>query len=86
MDYTIFYNRFYKFAQNTLEYADRQRGKSIKIALEMVDTDEDNVSFHDNPEDIKQFITTPVANRSFDGYIIHTLDAFSDSNITIVAP
>ncbi len=86
MDYTIFHDRFYKFAQNTLEYADDKDDKSVKIALEMGDTDEDNVSFYNNPKAIKPFLTTDIPNRSFDGYVIHTLDPFSESNITIVAP
>ena len=86
MDYTIFHDRFYRFAQNTLEYADTKSGKSVKIALEMTKSKEKNISFYNNPKDIQQFLTTHIPNSSFTGYVIETLDAFSDSNITVVAP
>ena len=86
MDYTTFHDRFYKFAQNTLEYADTKKGKSVKIALEMTNINEKNISFYNNPENIEKFLTTDIPNSSFKGYVIHSLDAFSDSNITVVAP
>ncbi|SFV52545.1 hypothetical protein MNB_SV-3-956 [hydrothermal vent metagenome] len=86
MDYTILQERFYPFAENTLTYADTKASKTVKIALEMVDTNESNVSFYNDPEKIKPFLATPIPNHSFRGYTLHTLSAFKDSGIALEAP
>jgi hypothetical protein len=56
---------------------------AIKIALEMEDVGNDEVSFYDYPENIKNILNMPLNYSGFNGYMIHTLDSFDRSNITI---
>ncbi|WP_456431981.1 hypothetical protein [Nitratifractor sp.] len=85
MDYTTFYDRFQSYAEDTLRYADTQN-KKVKIALEMIDIDDANVSFYDDPESILPFLKHRFDHASFDGYIIHNLDGFYRSGISVEYP
>jgi len=80
MDYTVYPERIYLYAKSTFEYAD-SKGKKVKIALELSDINDDNVSFYSHPEGIREIIKTPIEHISFDGYVIHALKDFVVSNL-----
>ena len=83
MTYTTYIDRIESYAKSSLEYA-QEMGKDIKIAFEMIDYDaEDNVSFYTHPEDIKEALDVKLDYSTFKGYMIHTLEAFIDSNISL---
>jgi len=82
MAYTTNNSSIIDYAKNSLKYAE-DNNKSIKIALEILHNSNPRITFYDNPEDIKEVIYTDINYTSFNGYIIHTLDGFNDSNITI---
>jgi hypothetical protein len=83
MTYTTYADRIIPYTQTSLDYADTHF-KSIKIALEMLDYNNDEVSFYTHPEDIKEILALPsLPSIFFSGYMIHTLDAFDESGINI---
>jgi hypothetical protein len=82
MTYTTYADRVLPYARTSLIYAD-EHYKSIKIALEMVDYDNDDVSFYNHPEDIKEILDLPLPYLFFEGYMIHTLDSFDESGIEV---
>lgn len=70
------------YAQSSLSYA-QEVHKKVKIAVEMVASETDSISFYENPQDIQLLLQTPVSYTSFDGYVIHTLDAFYESGVEL---
>ncbi|MGZ5501255.1 MAG: hypothetical protein ACXWEW_08915, partial [Nitrososphaeraceae archaeon] len=83
MDYTTNPINFVNFVDNELLYADSVN-KNIKIALETADIGDNNISFYSNPEAIIPFLQTSFNNQSFDGYVIHYMDAFANLAPTII--
>ncbi len=82
MTYTIYRDRIEPYAESSLIYA-AEHQTSIKIALEMVENSNKEITFYDTPEAIKEIITMKLDYLSFDGYVIHTLDAFGESGIKV---
>jgi hypothetical protein len=82
MAYTIFPERIDSYTHSSITYA-QEHNKTVKIAIEMTQQPEANISFYDNPEGIKSIINTPIDSPAFGGYVIHTLDAFDQSNILL---
>jgi len=75
MDYTTDPQRFVSFAQHTLAYAD-QHNTSVKLAIEIIETVEDNISFYYHPEQVQTILDLNISHPSFAGFVIHTLDAY----------
>jgi len=82
MAYTKKFEDLLLYSKSSLIYAD-STNKSIKIALEMVENNNPEITFYGNAKDIKNILYKDINYTSFDGYNIHTLDAFYDSNITL---
>ncbi len=82
MDYTTDLERFKSYAKSTLEYAEKQSGKRVKLALELTQTSEENVSFYGHESSIQPFVKMSFSQSSFAGYVLHTLDAFAKRGMT----
>ncbi len=80
MDYTTYPERIYPYAKSTLVYADR-KGKKVKIALELSNIGDDNVSFYADPKKMRGILDTEIDHDAFDGYVIHTLKDFVVSGL-----
>ncbi|NPA59199.1 MAG: hypothetical protein GXO30_01830 [Epsilonproteobacteria bacterium] len=83
MDYTTHLDRFYEYAKSSLVYADKFTDKRVKIAIETTDINNDEVSFFNDIEKIREFLYTVIKHDSFAGYSIHTLDSFAEHNLSI---
>jgi len=75
MDYTIYSDRFLIYAEHTLHYADTHK-KKVKLAIEMTDIGNNGVSFYSIPDKIDRILDLNISHDSFDGFVVHTLDAY----------
>ncbi len=83
MTYTVFADRIENYAQTSLNYA-QSTNKDIKIALEMAPYPSvPNVSFYTHPKDIQTILNLKLNYATFKGYVIHDLQNFFNSGITI---
>jgi hypothetical protein len=83
MTYTVYKERIEPYAKTSLDYASKHN-IDIKIALEMDDIGDDNVSFYNHPNDIGEILDMPLLDyNSFKGYMIHTLDSFDRFDSTL---
>ena len=82
MDYTRNKTQFVSIVQETLTHA-ATTNKDVIIALEMVQNQNTQISFYDDPSSIEEFITIDMNTTAFKGYAIHTLDTFVESGITL---
>jgi hypothetical protein len=84
MAYSNDVNRILEYAQSSLFYADTQKNKRVKIAIEMEANENSGISFYENPEALQTLVQIPSAYKSFQGYVIHTLDAFCRSGVKLL--
>lgn len=82
MTYTVFAERIEPYTHASLHYAS-EVGKKVKVALEMVENSDENISFYTHPEDIVPILETKLNASAFSGYVIHDLDHFIESGVTL---
>lgn len=83
MDYTTDIERFKSFVKPTLDYADTKENKRVKIAIELTEVNEENVSFYGHESDIENFVNIKFTQKSFSGFVLHALDAFAEHGISL---